>query len=140
MRTGIPSAGRRAFTLLEVMIAAGIFAMAMFAILSLVSSLLTNARRLDLPVVDAGMVAGYYAQTNQLVEGNYSGGVSDFLGSAYQGYTWESAVSEIATNKLFQVDLYVLGPGANHPVISSAHILLFRPLSPAGYLDGATGP
>ena len=140
MKAAIPSAGRRAFTLLEVMIAVGIFAMATFAILSLVSSLLSNARRLQMPVVDAGMVAGFYSQTNQLVEGNNSGDLSDFLGAAYQGYRWTSAVSEIETNKLFQLDLVVQGPGPNHPVLSTMSILLYRPQSPAGGMDGATAP
>ncbi|HTX21791.1 MAG TPA: prepilin-type N-terminal cleavage/methylation domain-containing protein [Candidatus Aquilonibacter sp.] len=139
MRTAIPSgAGRRAFSLLEVMIAIGIFAVATFAILCLVSSSLENARRLQMPIVDAGMVASAYSQTNQLVEGNDSGDLSDFLGDAYQGYTWTSAVDEVESNKLFQVDLIVQSPAPGNPVISKMSILLYRPQSPAGSLDGAT--
>jgi len=46
-----------AFTLLEVMIACGIFFIAMFAILGLVSNCLRNARALRHIEVDAGMVA-----------------------------------------------------------------------------------
>ena len=124
----------------RILVAVGIFAMATFAILSLVSSLLGNARRLQMPPVDAGMVASAYAQTNQLVEGNDSGDMSDFLGDAYQGYRWTSAISEIQTNKLFEVDLVVQGPGPNHPVLSTMSILLYRPQSPAGGMDGATAP
>ena len=45
----------RAFTLLEVMIAAGIFFMAIFAILALVSSNLKNARLIQKSHVDAGI-------------------------------------------------------------------------------------
>ena len=60
---------QRAFSLLEVMIAIGIFFMAVFAILGLVSSSLENARRLQRPIVDASPVAGYLLQTNKLVEG-----------------------------------------------------------------------
>lgn len=141
MRTAISSGGeRRAFTLLEVMIAVGIFAMATFTILCLVSSSLENTRRLQMPIVDAGMVAGAYSQTNQLVEGNDSGDLSDILGDAYQGYTWTSAIDEVQTNKLFQVVLVLRSPNPGHPVVSQMTILLYRPLSPAGSLDGATAP
>src|SRR5580692_2494919 len=50
------SHSERAFTLLEVMIAAGIFFMCIFAILSLVSTNIRNARLLQEPQVDAGML------------------------------------------------------------------------------------
>jgi len=60
---------QRAFSLLEVMIAIGIFFMAAFAILGLVSSSLEYARRLQRPMVEAGAVAGELSLTNKLVEG-----------------------------------------------------------------------
>jgi hypothetical protein len=77
---------RRAFTLLEVMIAAGIFFLAVFSILGLVSQTLSNARRLQRPQVDASAVLSTYSATNILVEGTYSGNLADLLGSAYQNY------------------------------------------------------
>ena len=46
-----------AFSLLEVMIASGIFFMTVFAILAMVSSVLRNARSLRRVELDAGMVA-----------------------------------------------------------------------------------
>jgi prepilin-type N-terminal cleavage/methylation domain-containing protein len=128
----------RAFSLLEVMIAIMIFCMATFTILCLVSSSLENTRRLQRPLVDAGVVAGQYSLTNQLVEGNYSGDLGDTLGDAYKGYKWTSAVSEVLSNKLFLVDVDLQSPAPGNPVVSRIHILLYRPQSVAGSLDGAT--
>ena len=84
LKTG-PRRGResRAFSLLEVMIAIGIFFMAVFAILGLVSSSLENVRRLQHPFVNANPVAGYLLQTNMLVEGVFETDLSEFLGYAY---------------------------------------------------------
>ena len=55
------SAGRRAFSLLEVMIAIAIFFVASFAILGLISSSLNNVRRLQRPTVDASPVLARFA-------------------------------------------------------------------------------
>jgi len=129
---------QRAFSLLEVMIAIGIFFMAAFAILGLVSSSLEYARRLQRPMVEAGAVAGELSLTNKLVEGVESGDLSDFLGKEYQGYKWTYAISEVQSNKLFQVDFIVQSPDAGKPVISKMSALFYRPQSPAGSLDGAT--
>jgi len=131
---------QRAFSLLEVMIAIGIFFMAVFAILGLVSSALANARHLKRPMVDAGVLASELSLTNQLIEGLASGDLSEFLGKAYQGYTWTYAVSEVQSNKLFQVDFIVQDNNSySKPVVSKMSILLFRPQSPPGSLDGGMG-
>lgn len=126
----------RAFTLLEVMIAIGILFMCVFTILGLVSSSLGIARRIQLPLVDAGVLASELSLTNQLVEGSESGDLSEFMGKAYQGYSWEYAVQEVQSNKLFQVDFTIYGPQASHPVVSQMSTLFYRPQSPAGSLDG----
>jgi len=121
-----------AFTLLEVMIAIALFFMAVFAILALVSNSLAQARRLQRPLVDAGMLASELSLTNQLVEGEQSG---DF-GQTYPGYSWTENITEVQTNKLFKVDYQVLNQ--NRDVIQKMSVLFFRPQSPAGSLDGAT--
>ena len=77
MKLKYSSAGRRAFSLLEVMIAIAIFFVASFAILGLISSSLANVRRLQRPSVDASPVLARYAATNSLVEGTYSGSLGD---------------------------------------------------------------
>jgi len=126
---------RRAFSLLEVMIAIGIFFLAVFSILSLVSSSLANARRLQRPLVDAGPVLATYAATNSLVEGTYSGSMVEILGDAYRDYFWTSQIREVATNKLFSVECAVQVRG-NREILSDLSTVLYRPQSPAGSLDG----
>jgi type II secretory pathway pseudopilin PulG len=123
---------RRAFSLLEVMIAIGIFFISVFAILSLVSSSLANARRLQRPMVDAAMIASELSLTNQLVEIRQSG---DF-GKLYPGYSWTADINEVQSNKLFQVDYVVQDD--HKQVVQTMSVLFFRPKSPAGSLDGAT--
>ncbi len=136
-QTAWPKTARRAFTLLEVMIAMAAFCTAMFAILALVSNSLTNARRLQQrSIVDAGVVSAELSQTNQLVEGIESGNLGDQLGKTYQGYTWKYDIQEVQTNKLFQVDFIIQSDSGDKTVVSKMSILLFRPNSPAGSLDG----
>ena len=60
-------AGRRAFSLLEVMIAIAILFIGTFAILGLVSSSLANVRRLQRPLVDASALLAQWSLTNKLV-------------------------------------------------------------------------
>jgi len=127
-----------AFTLLEVMIAIGVFFMAVFAILGLVASSLEHARRLQHPIVDVNPVAGFLLQTNILVEGVYEMDLGDCLGRAYQGYRVTYEVRECETNRLFNVDFIVQSPGRNAPVIYKMTARYYKRLSPAGSLDGAT--
>jgi hypothetical protein len=138
IRTDRPPATQSAFTLLEVMFALVAFCTAIFVILALVANSLAGARRLQRPMVDAGVLAADLSQTNQLVEGVRSGSLDELLGNGYQGYTWTRDVEEVQTNKLFQVDFIVQSDSGEKPVVSKMSILLFRPNSPAGSLDGAT--
>lgn len=115
---------RRAFTLMEVMIAMGIFFLAVFSILALVSTNLRNARLLQEPVVDASMVLGDLYQTNILMEGPMDG---DF-GDLYPGYKWTYNITQVATNGLFQVDLFVIHPNGESE--KNLSVKLWRPASP----------
>jgi type II secretory pathway pseudopilin PulG len=124
---------QRAFSLIEVMIAIGIFFMTTFMILALVSSALANARRLQRPMVDAAMIASELSLTNQLVEEVQSGN----FGKAYPGYHWSANVTEEQTNKLFRVD-YVVQRAGDKEVMQKMSVLFFRPQSQAGSMDGAT--
>jgi len=133
-----PAAHRRGFTLMEVMIAIGVFFMCVFAILGLVSSSLENARRLQRPLVDAGAVASWISATNQLVEGTYTINLGDLLGDAYNKYDCTYDIQEVGTNKLFQIGYVVQSTTGNHEIISSMTNWLYSPRSPAGSLDGAT--
>ncbi len=129
-------AARRAFTLIEVMFAMVAFCLATFSILALVSNSLADARRLQRPMLDAGVVASWLSQTNQLVEGTYTKNLGDLLGDAYDNYDCTYDIEEVQSNKLFQVDFVIQGDSRDKPVVSKMSILLFRPASPAGSLDG----
>ena len=117
-----------AFSLLEVMIASGIFFMSIFAILAMVSGLLRNARSLRRVELDAGMVAAQVCNTNKLTEGIESG---DF-GNLYPGYSWETDTYEAETNGLWQVDIVVRRRGVSRPV-DQMSIYLYRPESQSGF-------
>ncbi len=117
-----------AFSLLEVMIASGIFFMTVFAILAMVSSVLRNARSLRRTELDAGMVAAQFCKTNKLYEGTESG---DF-GKLYPDYRWETDTYEAATNGLWQVDIVVRRHGIPQPV-DNMSIYIFSPGSQAGF-------
>lgn len=130
---------RRAFTLIEVMVAIGVFCLGVFAILGLIASVMRNARILDKPMVDASAVFNEIAQTNELVEISGSGELSDLLGKNYKGFTYVYSINEAQSNKLFQVDVALCNDIPGKPVVSKMTMLLFRPLSPAGTLDGHNG-
>ena len=120
---------RTAFSLMEVMIASGIFFMCVFAILAMVSSVLRNARSLRRTELDAGMVAAkMVGTTNKVFEGTESG---DF-GNLYPDYSYETDTYEVATNGLYQVDIVVRRRGVPQPV-DSMSIYVFSP-------DSATVP
>ncbi len=116
-----------AFTLLEVMIALGIFFMAMFTILALVSNSLRNARALQETDVDPAMLAAQLTLTNRLFEGSESGDFSDFS-ETYRDYSWDKYTTHI-TNTLWQVDFVVHHRVGRKPVDTSLSVLVFSPLS-----------
>lgn len=114
-----------AFTLMEVMIASGIFFMATFAVLALVSTSLRNARALQRGDVDAGMAA---SQVYQLLKTNRQAEVSgsgDF-GEAYPGYSFEFASSQYQSNGLLQVEI-VLHRRGNLKPVDTATIWVYAP-------------
>lgn len=135
--------GRRvgAFTLLEVMIAMGLFFIASFAVLSLVSSSLNNVRRMQRPLVDASPVLARFAATNSLIEGVYQGSLGDpeLLGREYSGFNWRAVVMEVGSNHLYSVECIVTAAGGNREEVARQGTLLYRPLSPPGQLDGGIG-
>ena len=126
----------KAFSLLEVMIAVGIFFIATFTILDLISTSLAGARRLQRPMVDASALLSQMSLTNQLVEGSYSGNLSDALGKNYSSYRWVGEITEVGSNKLFMADFAILPAYGGGGVISRSTTLFYRPQSPAGSMDG----
>ena len=108
------TSSRHAFTLIEVMIACGIFFMCTFAILALVANTLRNARGLQRGEVDAGMAA---SQIFELLKTNKQpdlSGSGDF-GDAYPDFSYAFQCGEYQTNGLLQVDIVVNRRGARQP-------------------------
>jgi hypothetical protein len=104
---------RSGFSLLEVMIALGIFFIALFTILGLISQLLRNARAFqNKKAADAGMVHAYFLSvTNRVTEGLESGEFSDlaeFSNNQYRDLSWEKETTFFASNGLWQVDYRVI--------------------------------
>jgi len=127
---------RRAFSLLEVMIAIAILFIGTFAILGLISSSLQNARRLQRPLVDASALVSQLSMTNKLVEGEYDGNLGDVLGKTYNDYIYRATITEVLSNRLFQADYKIYNAHGGNDIVSQTTTLFFRPESPPGLLDG----
>jgi hypothetical protein len=115
------------------------FCTATVAILALVSQSLEEARHLQRPMVDAGLVAGaVYAPTNQIIEGEDEGNLGDLMGDSYHNYDWTANKTPV-TNKLFQVDI-VIKRDDTRAIVSQQSFLFYKPASPASSQEGATAP
>ena len=114
-----------AFTLLEVMIAAGILFICLFASLELQSNSLRSARLLQRSSMDAGLLAAELSLTNQLSEGFDSG---DF-GDLYPDHQWHRDIREIGTNGLFEINFTITQVSGDEGAVSHLSIQLFRPES-----------
>ena len=129
------------FSLVEVMVALAIFFMAVFTILGLLSTVLSNARALqNRKPADAGMVAAYLLSvTNQLSEGLQSGTFDDLgdFGGSYRDYEWTFDAREVETNGLWQVDCIVQRRPSGQ-LESKLSFFVFSPQS-RGSLSGAMG-
>ena len=128
VKNNMPAENRRAFTLLEVMIAAGVLFLCLFAILGLVAMSLRNARALQQRTVDATLLAAELSITNKLSEGSDSG---DF-GDLYPEYEWTRDISIASSNGLYEVDFKVYRRAGGRPLESKMNILLYSPQSASG--------
>lgn len=115
---------RRAFSLIEVMIAMFLFFIAVFTILALVSNTLRNARALQRPPIDAGMAAAMYVNTNRFFEGTVSGDFDDV--ENLKDYSYEVETTEAMTNGLLQADVWLRRRGLSTPA-DHLRILVFDP-------------
>ncbi len=127
--------GRRkpvAFTLVEVVIAVGIFFMAMFAILGVLSQCIRSVRSLQMDSPTAGMVAAMAMANPKWEEGSDSGDFGDF----YPDYTWETQTNlyegitpgeDGNQPPVFELDIIIKHKGA---VASALSVLHYSPDSP----------
>jgi hypothetical protein len=124
-----------AFTLIEVMIATGIFFMAVFTILAVVSTGLRNARALQQTKLDAGPLASELMLTNQVTEGFDSGDFDMFYPGMYQDYSWTSDTYEVATNGLYRVDFVVERRVDGEVVERPMSLLIYSPQSASSSVE-----
>ena len=117
-----------AFTLLEVLIAMGLFFLAVFAILDATNQSLRAARSLQINLPDASAFAANLYLTNRLEEGRTPLSFLDvYEADLYPGFTCEQEITEVATNGLFQVDFVISGTSAGRPIVLTNTLLLWRP-------------
>ncbi|HEV8544585.1 MAG TPA: hypothetical protein VGR78_19520 [Verrucomicrobiae bacterium] len=131
-----------AFSLLEVMIALGIFFMCIFGILAVVSRGLQQARALQPIQADARAAIALLSLTNRLEEGPIPPEMIDAYERENPGHTIAGEIYEVATNGLFRIDFSVGGASGGpekRAIVTESSILLFRPLSPSKRFGGATG-
>jgi len=98
---------QRAFSMLEVMIAIGIFFTCVVAILQLTAQQLRTARTLQTLDVDTGTLPSLIAMTNLLEEGPLPIEIKTVFEESNPGFTCDGMITEYATNGLFKVD-YVI--------------------------------
>jgi hypothetical protein len=134
VRGGRPSP---AFTLLEVIIACAVFFMVAFAVLGVVAQSLAAARKLEQRDPDPALAATLPAVTNILVEGVESGDFEQEYPGLFPGWHWTREITEVWSNRLFQVDIAVTRSGREGTVARTLSIQLFKPQSPPGSASSA---
>ena len=126
------SSFRRAFTLLEVIIACAIFFMVAFAILELVATSLKAAKKLQTREPDPGIILHALSLTNRFEEGQMAGDYEDIAPGMYPGYRWEAFITEVGSNGLFQVDVLTYNDRKAGKGIATVGTQFFRPNSKPG--------
>ena len=126
MHFNFPRKSRRAFTLLEVMIAVGILFMCLFAVLALTANSLASARKLQQHKdLDAGTFESMFytqlANTNQIDEGP----AELDLGDEFANYPHTVDLEPYNTNGLWDVEYDVANPQKKAEV--HGHFLVFNP-------------
>jgi hypothetical protein len=122
-------AGRRAFSLMEVMIALVIFFSCVFTILELVSGTLRNARALQQNEPDLGRLAAQDAM-NKLTNSVEGEATSDDFGKDYPGYSWTKERYPVASNGLYEVDYTVSHRVGRGEAETHLSVLFFQPNLP----------
>lgn len=118
-----------AFSLLEVMIAVGIFFVSIFAILRLTTQNLRAARTLQNLNVDTGTLPSLIVMTNRLEEGSLPLDIKEAFESANPGFACDGVVTAYTTNGLFQVDYAIYWQHDGRAKEARNSMLLWRPLS-----------
>ncbi len=121
------SRSHHAFSMLEVMIAIGIFFTSVFVILQLTSQQLRIARSLQTLDVDTGTLPSLIVMTNYLEEGPLPMEIKAAFEDTNPGYSCDGMVTEYATNGLFQVDYVIFWQQEGRIKEARNSILMWRP-------------
>ena len=119
----------QAFSMLEVMIAIGIFFTSVFVILQLTSQQLRTARSLQTLDVDTGTLPSLIVMTNALEEGPLPMEIKAAFEDTNPGFSCDGMVHEYATNGLFQVDYVIYWQTEGRVKQARNSILMWRPTS-----------
>ena len=119
----------QAFSMLEVMIAIGIFFTSVFVILQLTSQQLRMARSLQTLDVDTGTLPSLIVMTNSLEEGPLPMEIKVAFEDTNPGFSCDGMVHEYATNGLFQVDYVIYWQQEGRVKQARNSILMWRPTS-----------
>ena len=131
------SGKRRAFTLMEVMIAVAILFTCLFAVLALTSNALVTARKLQQhKAIDAGTIASviYVAliNTNRVDEGPIDLNWDDVLPPGYK--MGDAELTSIGSNGLDQVDFLVQH---NQELVLQSHFWIYKPETKVGGISSS---
>jgi hypothetical protein len=128
---GLHDVRRRAFTLLEVMVACAIFFMVAFALLELVTRGLVGVRALQEREPDPGIILAMYSTNKAWEPMQISGNYEDIAPDMYPGYTWELfATPHMETNEhLYVVEVMSYGSKKSGRGPSTASTMFFSPNS-----------
>ncbi len=115
------------FSLLEVMIAIGIFFTSVFLILELTSQHLRTARIMQTMDVDRSSLPALLSMTNFLEIGPLPIEIKMDYEDSHPGVTVDGMIEEAATNGLFRVDYTIHWLAENNMRKTRNSILLWRP-------------
>lgn len=118
-----------AFSLLEVMIAIGIFFTSVFVILQVTSQQLRIARSIQTLDVDTGTLPSLIVMTNALEEGPLPMEFKIAFEESNPGFTCDGMVYEYATNGLFKIDYAIYWSRAGKVQQARNSMLMWRPAS-----------
>lgn len=118
---------RRAFSLLEVMIAIGIFFSAVFVILQVTSQQLRIARSIQTLDVDTSSLPSLIVMTNLLEEGPLPMEIKVVFEESNPGYTCDGMIYEFATNGLYKVDYAIYWERSGRIQEARNSMLMWRP-------------
>ena len=118
---------QRGFSLLEVMIAIGIFFTSVFLILELTSQHLRTARIMQTMDVDRSSLPALLSMTNFLEIGPLPIDIKMAYEDSHPGVTVDGMIEEAATNGLFRIDYTIHWLAENNMRKTRNSILLWRP-------------